>query len=167
MLTQSLALIGFPCSGKSTLGRLMAEQLACPWFDSDQELTSLSGHEPAYWFQQEGEAGFRAREKAWLLDWQPSEACVLSTGGGLPCFEDNLSILKAKSLTIYLELDFETLYQRLIQPPGHNLTHVYTPEGLQNLYQQRCLIYAQADLTLQAQASPEVLWQELRYQLGL
>lgn len=155
LIKRPLALIGFPCSGKTTLGQLLANELKRPWLDSDEEITRSSGQTPGYWLQTAGEPVFRRIEREWLQNWQPVEACVLSTGGGLPCYQDNLSLLKQKALTVYLDLDFTTLLVRLQTPPGHALTRLFDVAGLEALYQRRQEIYSQAELRLDASKQPE------------
>lgn len=156
-----IALIGFPCSGKTTVGRLLATALNLPWLDSDAEIESHTGHPPAHWLRTQGEPAFREIEKQWLAGWQPAAPCVLSTGGGLPCYQTNLEILRAKALTIYLDAEFATLQQRLNAPPGHALTRIYDPAALQALYQRRHQIYSRADLRIASQGEPEAILQAL------
>lgn len=162
---RSIALIGFPCSGKTTVGRLLATALNRPWLDSDAEIESHTGHPPAHWLQTQGEPAFREIEKKWLQAWQApgqaTEPCVLSTGGGLPCYQNNLEILRTKALTIYLDAEFATLQARLSAPPGHALTRLYDPSALQALYARRHAIYRQADLQIAAQGEPEAILQAL------
>lgn len=153
--SRPIALIGFPCSGKTTLGKLLSEALQWPWLDSDEEITRTSGQTPGYWLQTAGEPVFRRIEREWLQSWQPAQPTVLSTGGGLPCYQDNLSLLQHKALTVYLDLDFKTLLGRLQAPPGHALTRLFDTAGLENLYQRRGEIYRQADLNLDASKPPE------------
>jgi len=165
-LHRSVALIGFPRSGKSTLGPMLAQALNVSWLDSDQALTELTGHSPAEWIQLQGEAAFRALEAQWLESWQPEQPLILSTGGGLPCFGNHLQLLQRQALTLYLHWDDSTLMARLQVPP-HPLTQLYSPEALLHLYQQRHLIYAQADLSLACEGqSPADLLQALLHVLA-
>lgn len=160
MITRPLALLGFPCSGKTTLGKALAQNLGLNWLDSDAEVEACSGRTPAYWLQTLGEPGFREIERAWLETWEPKEPCVLSTGGGLPCYHDNLKLLKAQAVTIYLKADFAVLLPRLQSPP-HPLTRLYERDRLEQLYEFRDQIYKRADLTIDANGSVEAMLQEL------
>lgn len=163
-LQAPVALIGLPGSGKTTLGRRLAERLQVPWLDSDSEIERSSGHPPGYWLQTQGEPAFRRIEQAWLQAWQPDEACILSTGGGLPCYQDNLEQLGQKALTVYLELDDASIFQRLQAPP-HPLTRLYDAAGLSALFARRRLIYRQASLTLAASGSCDELVSRLLAEL--
>ncbi|HEY9841415.1 MAG: shikimate kinase [Candidatus Sericytochromatia bacterium] len=154
-LNRPLALIGFPCSGKTSVGQLLAQALALPWLDSDQLIAAATGQTPADWLKTQGEPAFREIERDWLRAWTPQGPCVLSTGGGLPCYRDNLQLLAAKALTVYLDLGFETLSQRLLTPPGHALTRIYAADGLKVLHHKRERIYRQAELKVSADGTPE------------
>ena len=163
--SRSIALIGFPSSGKSTMGPLLAQSLGYAWLDSDQQIALNTGRSPAEWLQTMGEPAFRKAERHWLQAWNPVTPCVLSTGGGLPCYQNNLDLLKHKALTVYLELDFESLRQRLYTPPGHALTRLYDPEGLKVLYARRAQIYTLADLSIAATGNPDEILTRLLQKL--
>lgn len=153
-----LALIGFAHVGKSTLGQLLAERWRWPWLDSDAAITASTGQTPAEWLARAGEAVFREEERHWLQSAEFADPCLLSTGGGLPCYRDNLALLKQRGFyTVYLRLDFARLAPRLYAPPGHPLTRLYTETDLAKLWQQRDAIYTGADLQLAAQQNPDEL----------
>ncbi|MGV3522684.1 MAG: shikimate kinase [Candidatus Sericytochromatia bacterium] len=162
-----LALIGFAHVGKSTLGKLLAERWQWPWLDSDVAITASTGLSPAQWLTSAGEAIFREQERHWLKTAAFGPACLLSTGGGLPCYRDNLALLKERGFyTVYLRLDFAHLSPRLYAPPGHPLTRLYSPSELANLWAQRDALYTQADLQLAAQQSPAELAELLEAHLN-
>lgn len=140
-----IALIGFPSSGKTTLGSALAQKLNFTWIDSDQALEEQTHQSPEEIILTEGQEVFRQLEHQWLQAWQPKTGTVLSTGGGLPCFYDNLALLQSMCLTIYLNVDFTVLEQRLYHPPVHTLTHVYHPSELKALHHDRRQIYLKAD----------------------
>ena len=78
----SLFLYGPPGSGKSTLGKLLAERLGLPFLDLDKEVQNEAGMPVRRIFAEEGEAGFRAREKRALDSACRHERCVVALGGG-------------------------------------------------------------------------------------
>ncbi|MBF2052425.1 MAG: shikimate kinase [Candidatus Sericytochromatia bacterium] len=143
-----IALLGFPRSGKSTLGQQLAAALGWPWQDSDQLLQTQMGCAPGVYIAKHGEAAFRAAENTWLQHWQPTTPVVLSTGGGLPCAPERLSLLQHKALTIWLQLPADLLMQRLWSPPAHELTTRCSPEALTHLYHERAHFYRQAEQVL-------------------
>lgn len=156
MIPKRLALIGFPCSGKSTLGQTLATALGYTWLDSDQEIVRHTGQSIAELFAQGGEAHFRHHEGLWLNNLPQQTQVVVSTGGGLPCFYDHLSRLQACAYVIWLAPDFDTLYQRLQQRPDHTLYERTYPQ-LEALYQQRIPFYQQAHLIVATEAAPDRL----------
>ena len=166
MLLQSLALVGFPCSGKSTVGQLLAAHYHCHWIDSDLAIERSTGHSPAQWIQSQGQEAFRKIEQNWLQNWQPQESCILSTGGGLPCYQDNLRMLSGKAKIVYLYADFETLYIRLTAAPAHILTTLYDQRALCDLHQQRHQIYQHADFCVSSAQSPEKTCEEVIQKLS-
>lgn len=150
-----MALIGFPNSGKTTVGKALATALNYAWADSDQALQAETGLSPEALIESRGLEGFRQAEQQWLQNWWPLQPTVLSTGGGLPCYHHNLQVLKERCWTVYLNPDYTLLEQRLYTPPGHNLTRLYSPDALRELHRQRHLIYTQADLCLVPAKSAE------------
>lgn len=156
-----IALIGWPTSGKSTLGKHLANALKRPWFDSDQCFEVATGEKIADLFARGEEPRFRRWERHWLEELPNLPAAVLSTGGGLPCQPGALDLLKQSALTLYLQVDWKTILARL-QACQHALLRSRSPIELETLLMARLPIYAQADLTLQAQGkTPEALLEEL------
>lgn len=145
---RSIALLGFPRSGKSTLGQQLAAALGWPWQDSDQLLEAELGCPPGSYIARHGEAAFREAEAHWLAHWQPTAPVVLSTGGGLPCQAERLALLQRKALTIWLQLPAEVILQRLWTPPAHELTTRCSREALTDLYHERAHFYRQAEQVL-------------------
>lgn len=149
-----IALIGLPRSGKSTLGPLLAEQLDYVWLDSDQGLSESTGRSPAEWIAASGMLAFREAEARWLRETELPERLVLSTGGGLPCYGDNMDWLLAQFCTVHLALELQTWLLRMQTPPSHTLCQHYSLDELAALYQQRQLVYARANLRLPALKTP-------------
>jgi shikimate kinase len=106
--TSSIALIGLPCSGKSTLGQLLARRLSLPFIDTDSVIEQQTGKKISELFLEMGESYFRALE-AGLLDQlsTDTEAKVIATGGGLPIFQNNMGTLLQFSRVIYLDIASE------------------------------------------------------------
>ena len=99
---QNLILIGMPGSGKSTVGRLLAEKLNRPYIEADEEIVRQAGMSIPEIFAREGEAGFRARETAILGELGKASGTVLSTGGGCVTREENYPLLHQNGTIILL-----------------------------------------------------------------
>ena len=99
----SIFLIGMMASGKSTVGRRLAERLGWAFYDADREIEARCGVPISYIFEKEGEAGFRARETQMLAELTAKHHVVVATGGGAPMFEINRKLL-ARGLVIQLPL---------------------------------------------------------------
>ena len=100
---RNLYLIGPMGTGKTAVGKYLARQLALPFFDSDAEIEKLAGVDITYIFEQEGEAGFRDREKAVIAALVKQEPLVMATGGGAVLAAENRELLHTTGIVIYLE----------------------------------------------------------------
>ena len=107
-------LIGFMGSGKSTVGHHLAHQLEWDFADTDKIISSLSSQSISEIFACQGEQWFREREREILLSLRESNNTVIATGGGLPCFKDNMEIMNRTGITVYLRLPPEILTDRLL-----------------------------------------------------
>ena len=94
----NIALIGFMGTGKTTVGRLVAEQLKFELLDTDALIEQRSGKKIAEIFAQNGEPAFRQLESQLVHELASRDKTVISTGGGLPTNPANLANLKTHSL---------------------------------------------------------------------
>lgn len=99
--------------GKSHLGQRLAAQLGRSFFDLDQVVEDGEGKSIPTIFAELGEPGFRALEQKYLHTIENQAPAVVATGGGTPCFFDNMVWMNAHGTTVYLETPVETLYERL------------------------------------------------------
>ena len=100
-------------SGKTTLGRKLASRMGYAFMDLDDILEAREGMTIAEYFSKFGEDAFRKSESDVLKHTQYPENAVVSTGGGLPCFFDNLQWMNAHGKTIYIKLAPKILADRL------------------------------------------------------
>ncbi|HEB59590.1 MAG TPA: shikimate kinase AroK [Gammaproteobacteria bacterium] len=107
-----LFLVGPMGSGKTTIGRRLAEELGLDFLDSDHEIEARTGASIPLIFDIEGEAGFRKREKAVIDELTARDDLVLATGGGAVLDADNRRCLHERGTVIYLQAEADTLYER-------------------------------------------------------
>lgn len=107
-------LIGYMGSGKTVMGKLLASHLGLTFVDLDSYIEGKYRRTIAQIFEQESESGFREIEKKYLHEVAEFEDVVIATGGGAPCFFDNMDYMNTKGTTIYLQLHVEQLQKRLI-----------------------------------------------------
>jgi shikimate kinase len=110
-----LYLIGLPASGKTTLGRQLAAYYGREFLDLDHRIVAEAGQRIPEIFASEGEEGFRRREAAALaaVASQPGRPLVVATGGGTPCFFNNLAVLHASGFVLWLDVPLRELQRRL------------------------------------------------------
>ncbi|MCX2586370.1 MULTISPECIES: shikimate kinase [unclassified Pedobacter] len=106
-------LIGYMGCGKSTKAKQLAQRLGCPVIDLDTEIVKKSGKTIAEFFAEFGESGFRDYESDMLKTFPYPETCVVATGGGLPCFFDNMDWMNENGTTVYLQMEPAQLVSRL------------------------------------------------------
>jgi shikimate kinase len=106
-------LIGFMGCGKTTLGRKLAARLGYEFLDLDHILEAQVGMSIAEYFSSFGEGSFRELESQVLKTTVYPEHAIISTGGGLPCYFDNIEWMNAHGKTVYIKLSPKTLADRL------------------------------------------------------
>jgi shikimate kinase len=112
-------LIGFMGCGKTTLGRKLASRLGYEFMDLDHVLEAKAGMTIADYFTHFGEDAFRKLESEVLKQTDYPENVVVSTGGGLPCFFDNMQWMNTHGKTVYIKLPPKTLADRLENEKTH------------------------------------------------
>ena len=105
----NLYLVGFMGTGKSTVGRQVARQLEFQFLDSDHEIERGEGKPVAKIFAEEGEARFRALERAFIEEGHPANRCVIACGGGLVVPDGMLDLLRRRGVVVCLHAPIETI----------------------------------------------------------
>jgi len=113
-MDKHVILIGFMGSGKSTIGKKLAESLGVLFLDSDSVIEEKEGQSVSEIFEQQGEDYFREKEREFIAGLDAIQPSVVSVGGGMPCFFDNMEQLKAKGKVFYLNVSVMTLVKRVI-----------------------------------------------------
>ncbi len=108
-------LIGYMGCGKSTLGRKLSEHLGLQFVDMDHYIEERNCKTIPQIFSEEGEAEFRKKERKALEELSEFTDIVIATGGGAPCFFDNIELMNKTGKTIYLNIDPKILADRLLK----------------------------------------------------
>jgi len=106
-------LIGFMGCGKSTLGRKLATKLGYDFIDLDHQIEMLAGMSVGAYFAVSGESAFRIFESKTLKELNYPDNCVVATGGGAPCYFDNMQWINENGLSVYIEMPPAALAKRL------------------------------------------------------
>jgi len=108
-------LVGYMGCGKSTIGRKLADLMGISFVDLDKYIEERYFKSVPAIFAEEGEKGFREKERIALLEVSQFEDVVVGTGGGAPCFFDNMEVMNDHGITVYISPDTDTLAMRLIK----------------------------------------------------
>jgi shikimate kinase len=145
-----------PGSGKSTIGKELAENLGRKFFDLDKEIERMAGWEIPDIFAQVGEDYFRELEKSVLFMLiRLNEPSVISTGGGTPCFYDNMAMMNMAGPTFFLDTPLEDLITRVkkdkaSRPLVNKMSDDNMTDDMQSLYKKRISDYKKAAFTTQS-----------------
>ncbi len=148
-------LIGYMGSGKSTLGSGLAEALGISWIDLDTEIESRYKISITDFFSKYGETAFRDVEHKVLKEIALIQDIVVSTGGGVPCFHNNMELMNQTGLTIYLNASAELILSRIgpfawKRPLFQQMKGEDTLQKITDHLNSREMFYSQAQLTIDA-----------------
>lgn len=149
-LSGNIFLVGMMGAGKTTVGKLLAQQLNKSFVDSDEEIQKRTGVTIPHIFDVEGEAGFRQREAGLMQDLVLLDNIVLATGGGAILNERSRMALCCNGIVVYLKSTVHDLWQRTRHDRNRPLLQTPDPQArLKIMYEQRDPLYVQmADLVM-------------------
>ena len=113
MLERPLVLTGFMGSGKSSVGRVLAKRLACPFVDLDAEIVAAAGRSVNDIFAQDGEQAFRSLENTCLERVLGGDCSVIATGGGVVVSDENRSMMRSRGIVVNLVVSLPQVLRRL------------------------------------------------------
>ena len=146
-LHRTVVLVGMMGSGKTAIGRALAQVLDVPYVDSDAEIETAANATIAEVFERSGEPFFRDREAEVIARLLQSEPCILSTGGGAYLAERNRAAISEHGVAIWLDADLDLLWERVRHKDTRPLLRTPDPRAtLADLFKERGPIYAMADL---------------------
>jgi len=147
-------LIGLMGSGKTFLGREVAKYASLPFLDLDAEIEKQEGQSVSNIFSTKGEEYFRTIEAASLRTCNEEEEFVMATGGGTPCFHNNMDFILQAGTSIFIDTPMGEILARLSgtqkssRPLLHNLSDGEIEKVLVNMRENRLLFYKRADFTI-------------------
>ena len=169
----NIALIGFRASGKSLVGRLLAEELSLAFVDMDARLVASSGMGIDQWVQSRGWGSFRHEESKLLKRLAREQGLVVATGGGVVLSAPNRNLLRSHFLVVWLKASPETTYVRVLKDPGSGtnrpaFTTLPLREEIRQILAERSDLYQKtAHIILETDdALPEQLVSKIRRQLA-
>ena len=158
-MNKPIFLVGFMGSGKTTLGKKLAHALHLPFVDLDQEIVEHLGMSLSDYFQQNGEEAFRKLENEYLKK-QTGRRAIISTGGGTPCYFDNMDWINENGLSLYLYHSSKSLFSRLSQsdvnkrPVLKGLKGDELFEFIDSKLRERAAFYEKAKITFEQIHTP-------------
>ena len=148
MKPANIVLIGFMGAGKSMCGRALARRSGRCFVETDDMIVARDGRSIPEIFGQAGEERFRQLEGEVLEDLRMKRGNVIATGGGLPCREGRMEILKSLGTVVWLDGDFRELHERARRGGDRPMLTGRSPADVEALYRQRTAFYRQAHLTI-------------------
>ncbi len=153
--TRHLVLVGLMGAGKSAIGRRLAAAMGRPFVDSDVEVERAAGCSIATVFKRDGEDAFRQMEEAALQRLLDGPPAVIATGGGAFMRRTNRKRIRSAALSVWLRADLDVLVERIRRPASRPLlAGVDLRSRLSALMRERHPVYAEADVTIDSEATP-------------
>lgn len=155
-----------PSSGKSTLGKRIANALHYRFVDTDRLIVNQEGRSIADIFAQSGESYFREAERRVLRTVRPGQSAVVSTGGGMPCFHGNMNYINATGVSVFLDVPVFVLHSRMLAHAYHDRP-LYNPNdpdllrSLQQRYEDRLPFYTQASIIIPGEPDAEEVLEQV------
>jgi shikimate kinase len=154
-LNRTIVLIGMPGSGKSSIGKRLAQRLGLPFLDADHEIEAAAGMTIEDIFATYGEAAFRDGERKVIARLLAGPPAVLSTGGGAFMDAATRAAIKARGVSVWLNVAFPVLLERCLRSTTRPLLKKPDPAAaLQELLGRREPVYAEADVVALSDENP-------------
>jgi shikimate kinase len=144
----TIVLVGFMGAGKSTIGRLLARRLGRCFVETDDIIVATAGCSIPEIFQRDGETRFRALEAEVVEQLKDKRGDVVATGGGLPCVDGRMDVLRSIGTVLWLRSPFDEMYARARRHRTRPMLESRTREDVEALYRDRERFYQLAHLTV-------------------
>ena len=145
-------LVGYMGVGKTTIGKLLSKELDVEFIDLDKYIEHSYRKTIQEIFAQKGEAKFRIIEREMLREVATFHNVLISTGGGTPCFFNNMDVMNQQGVTVYVKASVDQLMSRLLASKNvRPIIHNKSPEELKEFVTahlaEREVYYSKAKLT--------------------
>lgn len=147
MKVNNIILIGFMGSGKTTVGKKLAQEMGWQFIDTDRKIEELTGLTITELFKASGEMKFRSEEALMIKKIQNQTQSVIATGGGTVVAQENFEILKQMGVVVYLFAPLDSILKRVKINKDRPLLLQPLPV-VEKLWLERREIYRQADVTV-------------------
>ena len=147
-------LLGFMGSGKTHWGRELSQKLSIPFFDLDEQIVNSENKSINEIFEEQGEEKFRLLEKDTLhIITESRDSMVMATGGGTPCYFNNIEYMNRSGTTVWLDTPIQVLYERLLKERSHrpllkNLSDEQIKSFIIKKFSDRKIYYEQASIII-------------------
>lgn len=154
---ENIVLTGMPGSGKTTVGKLLAQALDRPYLDTDILVEEKTGMTPAQIIAAQGEPAFREIESEIICEVSQKNGCIIATGGGAVLRPDNIQHLRSNGKLFFLDRSVEQLIPTADRPLSS------TKEAIMKRYHERYAIYiSTADVIIENNGTPEAAVQQIK-----
>lgn len=156
-MAKPIFIVGYMGSGKSTVGKKLATRLKLDFVDIDAAIVNMTGKEVADIFREEGEDAFRQLEHSIIVSLCARTNTVVATGGGAPCFYDNMALMNKHGITVYLKMHPDSLASRIIasnteRPLLSRISRDDLPAYISQHLYEREVFYNKAKLTIKGES---------------
>ena len=146
-----IVLVGMMASGKTSIGRLLAQRLQIPFVDTDHEIEVAAQMSVPEIFTKHGEADFRSGERRVIARLLREGPRVLATGGGAFMSTETRALIRERGISVWLKADAQTLFRRAKRRSNRPLLQTSDPEStIRQLMESRYPIYAEAEITVES-----------------
>jgi len=149
MRGDNVIIVGFMGAGKSVCGRLLARRLGRCFVETDDMIVARDGRPIPRIFTEEGEARFRTLEAEVLEALRLKSGDVIATGGGLPCHDGRMALLRSLGTVVWLAGDMRDLEERARRTGTRPMLDGRSREEIDALYRAREPYYREADVTIE------------------
>jgi shikimate kinase len=145
----NVILVGFMGAGKSVCGRMLARRLGRCFVETDDLIVARDGRPIPRIFAEDGEARFRALEAEVLEALRLKAGDVIATGGGLPCHDGRMTVLRSLGTVVWLAGEMRDLEERARRTGARPMLDGRSRDEIEALYRAREPYYRAADVTVE------------------